>query len=141
MLHVTAQPPAVKELVWYDDIAEAKKDAATNHKSILIYFSGSDWCKPCIQLRENILNTEAYVSFAQQFMIMVQVDFPRLKKHKLSNEQTRHNERLAEQYNKQGIFPFIVILDSDGHVSGTTTYHEETPEEFIARIRSTLATK
>lgn len=39
---------------WNYNFDEAKKSAAEQDKNIIIVFSGSDWCAPCIKLDRNI---------------------------------------------------------------------------------------
>ena len=44
---------------------------------------------------------------------MLEADFPKRKKNALPAEQALINARLAETYNKNGVFPFVVILNSE----------------------------
>jgi hypothetical protein len=39
---------------WKIDFEAAKKLASDQDKNIIIVFSGSDWCAPCIKLDKNI---------------------------------------------------------------------------------------
>ena len=39
---------------WKTSFEEAKKQAAADNKNILLVFSGSDWCAPCIKLDRNV---------------------------------------------------------------------------------------
>jgi thiol-disulfide isomerase/thioredoxin len=39
---------------WQTDFEEAKRIASEQNKNIIIVFSGSDWCAPCIKLDKNI---------------------------------------------------------------------------------------
>lgn len=136
---LSAQSASPSQVQWSTDIDTAKRDATEQQKKIFLYFSGSDWCKPCIRLREKEINTEQFAQFAQNNLILLQADFPRLKKNQLSKEQVRHNEALAEKYNSEGTFPLIVILDMDGKVIGKAGYREETSEEFVRRIQQLIA--
>ncbi len=45
---------------WGLDFDKAKADAAQNHKNIVINFSGSDWCGPCIKLKRDILIRQSF---------------------------------------------------------------------------------
>jgi thiol-disulfide isomerase/thioredoxin len=66
--------------IWHNNLDEAKQLAKKEHKYILLNFSGSDWCGPCIRLHKEILETEAFLKFANNSLILVNADFPRLKK-------------------------------------------------------------
>lgn len=101
---------------WELDFEQAKTEAAQTHKLILVNFSGSDWCGPCIKLKKNVFESDAFQAYAADYLVLVRADFPRLSKNKLTNEQTTRNEALAEHYNRQGKFPFTALLDASGRV-------------------------
>jgi thioredoxin-related protein len=99
---------------WTIDFEKAKTDAAQQNKYILLNFSGSDWCAPCIKLKREIFESAEFTQMAAEHLVMLKADFPRLKKNQLSETQTTHNEALAEKYNPEGKFPFTVLLDATG---------------------------
>jgi thioredoxin-related protein len=123
--------------VWMTNMDSARAMAKKDHKLILLYFSGSDWCIPCISLRNAVYNTEAFTKFAGDNIILVNADFPRKKKNQLSKEQQAVNDKLAEQYNPTGIFPYTLLLDSDGKKIKTWEgYYKNGPDSFINEVRS-----
>ena len=95
---------------------QAKAEAAQTHKFILLNFSGSDWCGPCIKLKKDVFESAEFGQFATDHLVLVRADFPRKSKNQLDASQITHNEALAEKYNKQGKFPFTVLLDANGRV-------------------------
>lgn len=101
---------------WGNDFDKAKIESLENKKLILLYFSGSDWCGPCIKLKKDVLETDEFVDFASNKLVLVRADFPRMKKNQLDKVQTEKNEKLAEKYNNKGKFPLTVLLDSSGKV-------------------------
>ena len=103
---------------WQENFDEAKKIASEQDKNIIIVFSGSDWCAPCIKLDKNIWQSEAFKKEANEEWVLVKANFPRKKANELSKEQTEHNRKLAEKYNIEGSFPLVVILDKSGKVLG-----------------------
>ena len=121
---------------WMTDLEEAKKIATEQNLKILISFQGSDWCAPCIKLNKEILSSEAFVTYAKSHFVMVKADFPRRKKNKLSAAQQKKNNQLAEKYDKQGIFPLVVMLDKNGNVLGRTGYKNMAPAEYSALLSS-----
>lgn len=102
--------------IWGNNLESAKQEAQTEHKLILLYFSGSDWCGPCIKLKHDVLEEQSFIDFSAQHLVMVRADFPRMKKNLLSPDQTAYNEKLAEKYNSKGKFPLTVLLSADGKV-------------------------
>lgn len=99
---------------WLTDFEAAKATATKEDKFILLNFSGSDWCAPCIKMKAEVFGNESFLSLADEDLILVRADFPRMKKNQLSKEQVKHNEALAEKYNPLGKFPYTVLLDKNG---------------------------
>lgn len=122
-------------VTWLGDFNTAKTEAAEKHKLILINFSGSDWCGPCIRLRKEILESSTFENYAADHLILVRADFPRQKKNQLSKEQIKLNEALADKYNAEGKFPFTLLVDETGKVIKTWDgFPNETPDQFVADI-------
>lgn len=101
---------------WGNNLTLAKQKATAEHKFILLNFSGSDWCGPCIRMHKEIFDAPDFESFAQQQLILVRADFPRQKKNQLSKPVQENNNSLAEKYNPNGIFPFTALLNSNGDI-------------------------
>lgn len=121
---------------WQTDFSEAQALAQREHKMILLNFAGSDWCAPCIKLKKEIFEKDAFRTYAQKHLVLVRADFPRLKKNQLPAEQMKKNEQLAEQYNNQGKFPLTLLLDENGKVLYTWDgFQAVTPEEFVQQIK------
>lgn len=122
---------------WEPSFENAKKTAKEKHELILLNFSGSDWCGPCIVLRKDYLESDAFTKMANDNLVLVNADFPRKKKNIPASEVVKRNEALAEIYNKEGSFPFTVLLNADGKV--LKTWHgkpEISPEEWTAQIKA-----
>ncbi len=119
---------------WGTNIDEAKKQAAEQNKHILLVFSGSDWCGPCIKLDKNIWQSEEFKKDAKKNWILVKADFPKKKANQLSPELTESNNQLAEKYNKDGNFPFVVVIDKTGKVMGMTAYKNIDAQQYIEEL-------
>lgn len=123
--------------VWSTNFDKAKEDAAKENKYMLVSFSGSDWCIPCIKLEKEIFETEDFSTYAAKNLVLVKADFPRLKKNKLSKEQTALNEHLADVYNPHGKFPYTLLLDKNGKVvKEWEGFPSETTQAFVAEINT-----
>jgi thioredoxin-related protein len=122
---------------WRTNFVKAKEEAKNNHKYILLTFTGSDWCLPCMRTKQKIFDSKAFNTFADTNLVLVNADFPRQKKNKLSAEQAKENDALAEQYDKEGMFPMIILFDENGKkIKEWTGYPGVSPEKFIAQIKS-----
>ena len=121
---------------WQTNFEEAKKIATEQDKNVVIVFSGSDWCAPCIKLDKNIWQSEAFKKEAAAEWVLVKANFPRKKANELPKEQTEHNRKLAEKYNLEGSFPLVVVLDKNGKVLGKMGFKNVSPEEYIKMIHA-----
>jgi thioredoxin-related protein len=122
---------------WLNDFEQAKQQAKEKNHMILLSFSGSDWCGPCIMMKREVFDNQAFLDFANSNLVLVKADFPRRKKNLLDPKQKAHNEKLAEQYNPNGKFPLTVLLDGNGKVVHTWEgYSNMTVDTFIKEIQS-----
>jgi thioredoxin-related protein len=121
---------------WKTNFDEAKKEAAEQNKNILLVFSGSDWCAPCIKLDNVVWKSEAFKSEAEKNWVIYKADFPKKKANQLSPELAESNSKLAEKYNRNGSFPLVVLLDKTGKVIGMTGFKNISASEYIQLIHS-----
>jgi len=122
------------QLEWYSDFDKAKQEAGTEGKYVMLYFSGSDWCKPCIQLDKNILETVTFSEYARGNFVPVKLDFPKMKKNRLPKNSEIRNENLAEKYNPNGVFPLLVFVDNNEKMVGFTGFTDVSPQVYISLI-------
>ena len=121
---------------WQNDFTKAKDLAKKNDVPIVLVFQGSDWCAPCIKLDREVWSTAEFKAYAKEHYVMLQADFPRRKGNALPPEQSNKNKALAEKYNRNGIFPFVVVLDNTGKVLGETSYKKLAPKDYIAELNA-----
>jgi thioredoxin-related protein len=110
---------AMSFLKWQSNFEIAKEVAKEKHELILLNFSGSDWCGPCMRLRKEIFESDVFSKMADTALIMVNADFPRNKKNQLDAQTRKQNDALADKYNPDGKFPLTLLLDADGKVLKT----------------------
>lgn len=104
---------AQNNAVWTTNFDSAKVKSMQEDKFILLNFSGSDWCGPCIKMRKDILSSEPFLKYAADHLILLNADFPRMKKNQQDKQLVQQNEKLADTYNKQGKFPYTLLLSKD----------------------------
>jgi thioredoxin-related protein len=118
-------------------LEQAKQKAQAEHKMILLNFSGSDWCGPCIRMDKEVLESELFQQYATAHLIIVNADFPRLKKHRLTEEQQIENDGLAEKYDQEGIFPCTLLLDYKGNVIQTWKgFYDKGADSFTREVKT-----
>lgn len=121
---------------WKTNFDDVKKEAIAQNKTILLVFSGSDWCAPCIKLEKNIWESSEFKKYAANNYLLVRADFPKKKQNQLAAELKAQNEKLAEKYNQEGVFPLVVVMDKNAKVVGKASYQNISPSDYIKMLNS-----
>ncbi|MGX1025107.1 thioredoxin family protein [Flavobacterium sp. CS20] len=121
---------------WQSNLDKSKQLAQDENKQILLVFSGSDWCAPCIKLEKKIWTSEVFQNYAKDNLVLLKADFPRFKKNQLPKDQQEHNKWLAEHYNPKGYFPLVVLMDANGKVLNQLGYENVDPQAYIKAINA-----
>ena len=119
---------------WQTDYAKALEMAKAQNKRVLLDFTGSDWCPPCIALRKQVFSSAAFRAYAQKNLVLVEVDYPQRKKQ--SAQLKSQNEKLSREYGiEEKGFPTVILLDPSGKVLRELTgYEGENAATVIAWI-------
>ena len=110
-LGLSCAASAYAESAWETDYKNAQDEAKTNHKLVLLNFTGSDWCGYCIMLDRAILSRPEFKEYANKNLVLVELDYPRRKPQ--STQIRKQNQELAERYQIEG-FPTLVVLNGEG---------------------------
>ncbi len=121
---------------WEANLNDAMAMAKESQNNIILVFSGSDWCAPCIKLDKTVWQSKEFQSYANDHWVLLRADFPRKKNNRLSDQQSALNAILAEKYNKNGHFPLVVIIDPVGNILGQAGYKNVSPKEYIALLKN-----
>lgn len=119
---------------WQTNYAKALETAKGQNKRVLLDFTGSDWCGPCIQLKKTVFSRPEFRAYADKNLVLVEIDYPQRKTQ--SAELKQQNEKLSRQYgiDEKG-FPTVVLLDPAGKVIREFTgYDGDTTTSLIAWI-------
>lgn len=119
--------PEVKKDVFPATLEKATKE----NKSILLLFTGKEWCGPCQELEKSILSTEKFTSYAKKNIIFLTLDFPE------SEEPSPENNRLAQAYGIEG-FPSMLMTDNKGVAFQRINFEGQSTDVFIAEIDKAL---
>jgi thiol:disulfide interchange protein len=121
---------------WTSDLDQAFAKAKAEKKSVLVEFTGSDWCPPCIVMRKNVFSKSEFVAAASKKFVLVGIDFPQ------GNPALREkNLPLAEKYRIEG-YPTIILFSPDGK-EFTRFYGSDFPriDSFLEHINHALEKK
>lgn len=111
-----AVAPAFAALDWTTDLDAARNRAAAEGKSVLVDFTGSDWCGYCIQLKKNVFDKPEFEAFAKDNFLFVEIDIPNDVK-RIGQALYDKNQQLCRQYKIAG-FPTIMIMSPEGYIIG-----------------------
>ena len=120
---------------WENNWQTALKKAKENQQNIVLIFSGSDWCGPCIKLDQNVWQSEEFKESSKNHWVLFKADFPRKKGNKLPKNQEEENGKLAEKYNSNGYFPLVIVLSPEGKILGSTGYKKISAKEYIQQLK------
>ena len=118
-----------------ESFEQTQQRAVQEQKPLLLIFSGSDWCRPCIQFKNNVLDGEAFSAYAETNLVVFIADLPRDTKL-LSEAQLAENRSLAALYNQKGQFPQLVLFKDGKHVAKTHAGAFATFEELKIWLES-----
>ncbi|MCW1912539.1 thioredoxin family protein [Luteolibacter sp. GHJ8] len=93
---------------WSTDLEKALEQAKKEKKSVLVEFTGSDWCAPCIAVKKAVLSKKEFTDKASEKFILVELDFP-----KSDEALAKKNEPIREKYEVEG-FPTVLLLTPEG---------------------------
>lgn len=121
---------------WHTDLEAAMELAKKEKKAVLVEFTGSDWCPPCIAMRKNVFSKKEFVEEASKHFILVELDFPNGDK-----ELKEKNKPYAKKYKIEG-YPTVILLDHEGN-EFTRFFASEHPtvEKFLAHLKSAMEKK
>jgi thiol-disulfide isomerase/thioredoxin len=117
---------------WTTDYQLAIDAACGTRRSVLLFFTGSDWSDLCQRLDAEVLDTEEFKTYASGNLALVKLDFPR--RIAQSDFTKRRNRELAQKYGIEG-YPTIVVLNDAGEEVGRLGYQQGGPGPFIKKLR------
>ena len=121
---------------WETDVETALAIAKKENKAVMLEFTGSDWCPPCMLMAKKVFSKKEFVDTASKDFVLVHLDFPNG-----DPELKEKNQPLAEKYEIEG-FPTVILLDSEGR-EFERFFATEYPEidTFTAHLKEALAKK
>jgi protein disulfide-isomerase len=132
---VEPQAPEPQVPGWSQNYDQALAQAKKSGKTLLIDFTGSDWCPWCVKLDKEVFSQKAFKNFAAENLVLMMADFPRSKK--LPESIKSQNQTLMARFGVEG-FPTVLLLNGDGTKIAETGYQEGGAEEYVKHLRSLI---
>ncbi|MEC3907064.1 thioredoxin family protein [Tamlana sp. 2201CG12-4] len=105
-----------QELKWYADINKALEVAGKENKTLMLFFTGSDWCGWCKRLQREVFNTSDFEVWSKN-VVLVELDFPR---RTVLDEATRtQNYQLQKIFRVRG-YPAVFFVNAEKMDDGRT---------------------
>ena len=128
------QMPALE---WQTDFEVVRKIAQAEEKVILLFFTGSDWCSPCKELKSRVFDSPEFAHFAKEKIVTQYVDFPQFTK--LKKATSEQNYTLATVYgviaNDMLQVPAVLLVSADGELLGRTGYMPYKAAGYIEHLQ------
>ena len=133
-LLLLATVTARAEVTWLTDLDAAKAKGVKENKPVLVDFTGSDWCPPCIQLHKVVFQSAEFAAVASKY-VLVELDYPR--KTPQAPELKAKNAELSKKFGISG-FPTVLLIDAkSGEVFGKTVgFGGQTAKEYLDKLAS-----
>ena len=135
ILGQVAWPIAAAELTWLTDLDKVQTQAKAEKKMVLLFFHDSEGCPPCVQMQKQVFESPAFIDFARQALVLVNVDFSETAQQ--SAEVKRTNLALESKFNVGDGLPSIVLLNGTGAtVFQEMGYAGSGPAEVLPNLKS-----
>ena len=95
------------QLEWYTDVIKANEQSKLTQKPIFGFFTGSDWCVWCKRLQNAVFEKPAFIKWAKENVVLLELDYPRHKQ--LPAELAQQNNSLLQAFKVTG-FPTVWIF-------------------------------
>ena len=137
-------------LKWYTDLSEAHELSQKTGLPIFGFFTGSDWCGWCMRLQREVFAKQAFIDWAKDNVVLLELDFPRRKEQPA--ELKKQNQDLQRAFQVSGyptVWLFYSTKDPEtssfklsalgklGYPSGAVKGKEE--EKFLENANKILA--
>jgi len=132
MAQAASRVAAAANCTWLNNYNKAMEQARSENKTVLLDFTGSDWCGWCKRMMTETFNQQEFADYAAKNLVLVEVDFPHNKVQ--SEELKAQNADLQRKFGGRG-YPNFVLLDKDGKQLGRQSgYLAGGPGAFIAKL-------
>ena len=116
---------------WSEDYLGTMKQAKQAKKPLLLEFTGTKWCPPCIAFGKNVLSTEEFKNYAKEHFALARVDFPD------PLDFPEDKVELAKKYvaGDELRLPTVVVFDGAGKKLGQLNYSSGNAAKFIGELQ------
>jgi len=116
---------------WLRSYDEAMAAAERTGRPVLTIFTGSDWCPHCVTLEKKVLDSQQFLAWAENRVVLLMIDLPQ---QGISQDERNARSRVCIKYGIR-TFPNTVLIAPDGaKIMAQSGYHGQTPEAWLAAL-------
>ena len=127
------QAAAVIDDSWTEDVAAALRQAQRERKDVLMLFTGSDWCPPCIRLEKEILSQSEFLNEITRDFVLVKLDFPRNSPQ--AESITEQNQEWSRQFGVNA-FPTLFLLDYQAKPFAIAGFSDDSVANYVKMLQT-----
>ena len=127
------------KLKWYSKYTDYNivlEKARKEKKTIMLFFTGSNWCGACKSLDKWVFHTKEFEEYANKNLILIKVDFPKEKGYLIESSFTTKMEKL---YSFERKFPTCIFVTPDEKEIGKIVGDKE--EKWMPLMKEILEKK
>lgn len=122
---------------WLSDLDQGRALAAALDRPLLVNFTGSEWCPPCIALNRNVFSTDEFKAYAAKNLILVKLDFPRPGSDPEMTPALEKQFRFSQANQVRGL-PTVIIFDQDDKPIARTGFRPGDAKAYIDHLQELM---
>ena len=119
------------QIVKNTDWIVTQEKAQKSGKNILIILTGSEWCKPCIKMKKNVIETIEFEKFANENVEIFEINLPR--NQDLNSKVVKDYNYFKNKYQTNAL-PTLILLNNVGKELLKISDGLSTKEKVISKL-------
>ena len=127
--------------VWFTKHKKALAFAKKQNKPLLILFTGTQWCPPCIYMEKNVFDKPEFREEIIKLAVLLKLDTPSHYKKSLNEKEATLKQEFklfAKRY-RVASTPTVVIVDSSGkELNRFVATRYASVKSFLAEVKKSV---
>lgn len=123
-------------------IEAAVAKAKAENRTVIVEFTGRDWCGACKHLHGKIFSSSEFENAVNDLYVVTELDYPRAPEllAQLSDDEKARRQKIMDSYGVQGL-PTVVLMDSDGLPFAIIVGTRPKPSEYLKELDKAQAVR